>query len=132
MDKSIKLQAARAATEPSAQAVVICLIFFARQSPATNTPGVFVRQSSPDAIYPRSSSSHTEENVPFDGTSPIATNTPSMRRVDSLPLSSAMTTAESFPSPSKRFTVEPVIYSTFGLSRRTSSSLFSPVKYGRF
>ena len=67
MDKSIKLQAARAATEPSAQAVVICLIFFARQSPATNTPGVFVSQSSPDAIYPRSSSSHTEENTPFDG-----------------------------------------------------------------
>ena len=42
-------QAASAATEPSDMAVVSWRTDFARQSPATNTPGQTVRQSSPDA-----------------------------------------------------------------------------------
>ncbi len=41
--------AASAAAEPSATAVVSWCTGFLRQSPATNTPGVFVRQSSPAA-----------------------------------------------------------------------------------
>ena len=39
-------QAASAATAPSEAAVVSCLTVFVLQSPATKTPGVFVRQLS--------------------------------------------------------------------------------------
>ena len=43
------LQAASAATAPSAVAVVTCRTFFRRQSPAQKMPRVFVLQSSPEA-----------------------------------------------------------------------------------
>ena len=43
------LQAAMAAIAPSPAAVTTCRMCLLRQSPATNTPGVFVAQSSPEA-----------------------------------------------------------------------------------
>ena len=47
---SIYLQAASAATAPSAVAVVICLTAFVRQSPATKMPFMSVRHASSDTI----------------------------------------------------------------------------------
>ena len=47
--RSSQRQAARAATAPSAAAVVSCRTLFLRQSPATKRPSVGVRQSSPES-----------------------------------------------------------------------------------
>ena len=59
----IYLQAASAAIAPSAAAVVPWRTVFERQSPATNTPGVFVVQASSEPKYPQSLRSAKSANA---------------------------------------------------------------------
>ena len=82
----IYLQAARAATAPSAAAVVSWRTSFVRQSPAAKIPGADVMQSSAASINPLPSSLTTSAKISFFGICPTAMNTPATSSLKSFPV----------------------------------------------